>query len=171
MTYTSKTYAELRKIGGSLLKKIAGETSLIDAEIDVHKSKFAHVTIAMGTRTALATSGVDLATGSDATYYGVFVAPVDLTLVKMHDYLTEAYAKNTTDAKIEVYDDAGTPVKRFGRTLTAAGEDAKTFTSTNPESGVSAVTAGTRLDLKITATGGSGTGHAEVIIEYIENHA
>lgn len=115
----------------------------------------------------LASAGVDLADGSGGTYYGCFVAPYDLVLVKMYDYLTEAYVKDTTDAKIEVYNDAGTPVKLFGRTLTAAGEAAKSFHSTNPETGAANVTAGTRLDLKITSTGaGSGTGHALVFIEY-----
>lgn len=168
MAYTAKTAKELRNMGGTLLQKVAGELSNIQTEFSRTNSQFVVLTAGVGTNTALATAGIDLASGSDIQIYGAFVAPVNITIVKMHDYLTEIYAKNSTDAKIEIYNDAGSPAKLFGRTLTAAGEAAKTFTSTSPESGVSAVTAGTRLDLKAVNTGASGTGHAIVILEYVE---
>jgi len=169
MTYTAPSGATLRKRGGTITDKIATELGKIDTEIDTHKSKFAILTAGLGTPTALATTGVDVADGSGGTYYGVFVAPTDITLVAMHDYLTEAYVKEDDDAKIDVKDDAGTPAIKFTRTLTAEGEAAKTFTSTDPEDGEADVDAGTRLDLVITATkSSSGTGHAVVILEYYE---
>lgn len=169
MSYTAITPGDFRKKGGTLAEKLASEFALVDAEIDVHKSKFAILTAGVGTPTALATAGIDLASGSDIQIYGAFVAPVDITVVSMKDYLTEAYVKDTDDAKIEIWDDTGTPVKIFGRTVTAGGEAAKNFTSTTPESGKESITAGTRLDLKAVNTASStGTGHAVVILEYVE---
>jgi len=167
MTYTAPTANAWRKKPGTPAKKITDELILLDAEMDVHKIKEVIITAGMGTTTALATTGVDLANAATTTYYGVFVAPEALTLVSMYDYITEAYVKETADAKIEIWDDAGTPVKRFGRTLTAGGEAAKNVTTTEPETGYTAVTAGTRLDLKITGTNDStGTGHAVVVLRY-----
>jgi hypothetical protein len=176
MTYTAKTLNELRKNAGSLLKKMQSEFSSIDTELDshatlisTHKSKFIVLSVGIGTNTAAATTGIDLADGTGATYYGVFFAPVAITALKMHTLLTEAYAKDTDDAKVEIYDNAETPVKIFGRTLTAAGEDLGSQVSTSPETGKSAIAAGTRLDLVVTATASSsGTGHAVVILEYEE---
>lgn len=173
MTYTAKNAKQLRQEAGSLLKKIASELGLIDTEldtkqtaIDLHKSKFIILTFGITTDSALATTGVDLASGSDVTKYGFFF-PVDITLVKMHDYLTEAYVKDTADAKIEVYDEDA--AKLFGRTLTAGGESAKTHTQTDPEAAAVNVDAGTLIYLKVTHTDvGSGTGHAIVIAEYVE---
>jgi hypothetical protein len=85
----------------------------------------------------------------------------------MYDYITEAYVKDTTDAKITLQNAAGT--KLFERTLTAAGEAAAAFHSTTVESGAASMTAGQRIDMVITASASSsGTGHAKVQIEYIE---
>ena len=169
MTYTAPSTRTLRMKKGTITEKIADELALIDTELDMNKSKFVVLTPGEGTNTAQATSGIDLASGSDIQLYGVFVAPVDITVVSMKDYLTEAYVKETSDAKLEIYDDAGTPVKIFGRTLTAGGEAAKNFTSTTPETGVANIDAGTRLDLKAVHTDSTtGTGHAIVILEYIE---
>ena len=170
MSYIAKTVTELRRIGGSPMKKVAAENALIDAEIDIQKSKFMNLTVGLGTDTAVGTTGIDLASGADIDRYGFFF-PVDVTLIAMHDYLTEAYVKETDDAKLEVYDDAGTPVKLFGRTLTAAGEAAKTATSTNPETDKADVDAGTAIMLKAVKTDAtSGTGHAIVVVEYVERH-
>ena len=173
MTYTAITVKKFRQKAGSLVEKICTELGLIDTEIDtintaidLNKSKFIDLTIDLGTDTAKATSGVDLASGSDILKYGFFF-PVDVTLVMMHDYLNEAYVKDTSDAKIEVYDEANT--KLFGRTLTAAGEVVKTHTQTAPEAAAVDVDAGTAFYLKVPHTDvGSGTGHASVIVEYIE---
>lgn len=163
MTYTAKNVKQLRQESGSLLKKIASEHGLIDAEIDLNKSKFIDLTIDLGTDTAKVTSGIDLASGSDITKYGFFF-PVDVTLVKMHDYLNEAYVKDTSDAKIEVYDEDAT--KLFGRTLATGGEAVKTHTQTDPEAAAVDVAAGTGFYLKVSHTDvGSGTGHASVILE------
>jgi hypothetical protein len=125
------------------------------------------LTVPTGTNEALATTGVDLGSGSDITISGFFF-PKAATLVAMHDYLTEAYAKDTTDAKIEIYNDADTPAKLFGRTLTAAGELVKAKHSTLPETGKAAIAAGTRVDLKAVNTGASGTGHAIVVLEFTD---
>lgn len=166
MTYTAKTKDELRSESGSLLKKLATEFGLINDEIDVHKTKFVNLTYGITTDSALITTGVDLASGSDVTRFGWF-APVNITLIKMHDYLTEAYVKESSDAKIEVYDESDT--KLFGRTLTAGGETVKTHTQTDPEAAAVDVAAGTHLYLKISHTDSStGTGHAMVQVEYVE---
>lgn len=122
------------------------------------------LTHAMGTNSALATSGADLASGSDYVQYGVFVAPVDIVVTTMYDTLTEAYTKDTDDAVIAIKNDAGAVL--ITRTLTAGGEAAKAHHATAPGGGPATVTAGTRLDLAITATGAGGTGHAVVVLEY-----
>lgn len=176
MSYTAPSAQELRNRGGTITDKIVTELDLIKTELDViesgealQQSKFANLNTNMVSASSLAASGIDLASGSDITMYGVWFAPVDITLIKMHDYITEAYVKDTTDAKIEIYNDAGTPAKLFGRTLTAAGEAAKSVHSTSPESGKADVAAGTGIVLKAVNTGSStGTGHAAVQIEYIE---
>ena len=167
MTYTAKTAKQLRQEKGTLLEKVASELSNIQTEITRTNSQFAVLTA--GT-TTLATTGIDLASGSDITQYGVFFAPVPITVVTLHYYLTEAYVKeSTTDAKIELYDDASSPAKIFGKTLTAAGEAAKYHGEISPESGKASIAEGTRLDLKAVNTGSSsGTGHAIVILEYVE---
>ena len=115
----------------------------------------------------LAGSGIDLASGSDKSKHGFFF-PTAVTLLKMHDYMSEIYARaNSVDAVIEVYDEADT--KLFGRTVTAAGEAAKLHTDTLPESGEAVLAAGTGIYLKATNTEASGTGHAIVMIEYVDN--
>ena len=115
----------------------------------------------------LAGSGIDLASGSDKSKHGFFF-PTAVTLLKMHDYMSEIYARaNSVDAVIEVYDEADT--KLFGRTVTAAGEAAKLHTDTLPESGEAVLAAGTGIYLKATNTESSGTGHAIVMIEYVDN--
>lgn len=119
--------------------------------------------------TALNVSGIDLASGSNIERHG-FCFPTAVTLLKMHDYMAEVYAKGDAeqvDAKIEVYDDADT--KLFGRTVTAGGEVAKLHTQTSPEAGEAVLAAGTGIYVKATNTETSGTGHAVVIIEYIDN--
>lgn len=114
----------------------------------------------------LAGSGIDLASGSDKVKHGFFF-PTAVTLLKMHDYMAEIYARaNSVDAVIEVYDDAAT--KLFGRTVTAGGEAAKLHTQTTPESGEAILAAGTGIYLKATNTESSGTGHAIVMIEYVD---
>lgn len=169
MSYTAITAKAFRGKKGTLSEKLATEFGLVATEIDGIESKFVVLTAGVGTNTAEATSGLDLASGADIQIYGAFVAPVAITVVNMYDYLTEAYVKETEDAKIEIWDDTGTPVKIFGRTVTAAGEAAKNYTSTTPETGEAAIAAGTRLDLKAVNTSStSGTGHAIVILEYTE---
>lgn len=166
MAYTAITAKRFRQEAGSLAKKLATEFGLIGAEINMNKSKFIDLTVDLGTDTALATSGIDLASGSDITKYGFFF-PEDVTILKMHDYLNEAYVKDTSDAKIEIYDAAAT--KLAGRTLTAGGEAVKTHTQTNPEAAAVNVDAGTGIYLKVSHTDvGTGTGHASVILEYRE---
>jgi hypothetical protein len=122
------------------------------------------LTASMVSSTSLAANGADLASGLDAVFYSVFCAPVDIHIVSMDDFITEIYAKDTTDAKIEIVTEEAVPVVKCTRTLTIGGEAVKTKHSTNPSA--AAVTAGTILNLKITATGASGTGHAKVFMRY-----
>jgi hypothetical protein len=172
MAYSAPNAKVFRMARGSLSEKICAEFAKIDSEMDgietgeaLQESKFLQLT-SPGASTA--GSGVDLGSGSDIEVHGFFF-PVDVTIIKMHDFLTEAYVKDTTDAKIEVYSEAGSPAKLFTRTLTAAGEAVRASHSTNPESGVASVAAGTGVFLKAVNTGSSsGTGHAVVLIEYIE---
>lgn len=169
MTYTAPDAGTFRKVGGTLAQKICNELSDIETEFTKNNSKYAVLTAGVGTNTALATAGIDLATGSDIQIYGVFFAPVNITVVTLHYYLTEAYVKDTNDAKIELYNDASSPVKIFGATLAAAGVAAKTHGEITPETGKAAITEGTRLDLKaVNTASSSGTGHAIVILEYVE---
>jgi len=179
MAYTAKSAGTLRKIRGSLLEKIAGELALIGAEIDsvgaqaaAHRSKFALLTAGMGDRSAAETSGVDIADGTGGTTFGVFFAPVAITAVRLHVLANEAYAKDTTDARIEIRDNAATPAVIFAHTPAADGVEAGTLVSTSPEAGKAAIAAGRRLDLVVTATGSSGgTGHVDVILEYYETES
>lgn len=179
MAYTAKSAGTLRKIRGSLLEKIAGELALIGAEIDsvgaqaaAHRSKFALLTAGLGTRSDVATSGADIADGAGGTTFGVFFAPVAITAVKLHVLANEAYAKDGTDAKIEIRDNAATPVVIFTHTPAADGVAAGTLVSTSPATGKAAIAAGKRLDLVVTATGSSGgTGHVDVILEYYETES
>lgn len=172
MTYTAITPDVFRQKAGSNTEKLCSEFSLVDAEIDVHKSKFVDLTASMVSSTNLAANGADLASGTDAIYYAVFIPPVNITAVKMHYYLTEAYVKDTTDAKIMVVTEADTPVTIFTKTLAAAGEAVRSFSTDLPEADVANITAGTALNLSITATSSSsGTGRAKVWLEYVENHA
>jgi hypothetical protein len=176
MTYTAPDAGTFRKVGGTLAQKICNELSDIETEFTSvsgeftkNNSKYAVLTAGVGTNTALATAGIALATGSDIQIYGVFFAPVNITVVTLHYYLTEAYVKDTDDAKIELYNDASSPVKIFGATLAAAGVAAKTHGEITPETGKAAITEGTRLDLKaVNTANSSGTGHAIVILEYVE---
>jgi hypothetical protein len=118
------------------------------------------------TAATLAGSGIDLASGSDKVKHGFFF-PTAVTLLKMHDYMAEVYARaNSVDALIEVYDEANT--KLLGRTVTAGGEAAQLHTKTTPESGEAILAAGTGIYLKATNTESSGTGHAIVMIEYVD---
>lgn len=142
-----------------------GEFSSIADAIDTSLIKIWDLTASMVSSTGLAANGADIASGTDAIYYAVFCAPVNIHVVSVADFLTEAYVKDTADAKIEVVTEETTPVTISSRTLTATGEAVKTKHSTTPT--VSAVAAGTILNLKITATGSStGTGHAKVLMVY-----
>lgn len=130
------------------------------------KTKFAHLTAGMGTRTSVATAGVDLASGSNAVYYGVFAPGVAITITGMVSVLNEAYVKESTDAVIILKDRTGSPVTKCTYTLPTGGSAAKTIVTTTPAS--AAVASTDILDLYVTATGSSsGTGYADVFLKYI----
>lgn len=121
------------------------------------------LSVGLGTETALATAGITLTTG--ATYYAKFVADVPMTIQYMLTYMTEAYAKDTTDAKIELKTEAASPVTKVTYTFPTSGRAAKNMVLTTPTSATLA--AGDALDVVVTATGsGSGTGHCRVILVY-----
>lgn len=165
MAYTAPGKKALRLRKGTPDDHLAEETAKIDAELAGQKRRFVNLTALVGTNTALATAGVDLASGSPISVYGHFF-PRAVTLIGMHDYLSEAYVKDTGDAKIEVFNDAAT--KLFTRTLTAAGEAAKAAHTTAPEAGAASVAAGTGVYLTAVNTGAGGTGHAIVKLEFVE---
>lgn len=175
MTYTPPTPVQLREQRGTAAEKLSRELTKVSTEIGAIQTaaglaqpKFITLTVDAGTNTAIATAGIDLASGSDIVTYAHFF-PKAVTVIGMHDYLTEAYVKDTTDAKLEVYTEAGTPVKIFTRTLTAAGEAIRAAHTTAPESGKADLAAGTAIYLKAVNTGSSsGTGHALVVVEYVE---
>lgn len=124
------------------------------------------LTASMVSSTSLAANGADLASGTNATFYAVWCAPVACTIVSMDTFLTEAYVKQTTDAKIEIIDNAASPVTKVTYTLPAAGRAVKTYVSTTTIASA-ALAAGDILALKITATASSsGTGHAKVLMRY-----
>lgn len=164
-SFSAKTAAQLRAKSGTKAEIIAGEFALIDAAIDTAKIQNRLLTAGMGTRTAVATSGVDLASGSNAVYYGVFQAHQAMTIVGMVTVLNEDYVKNTTDAVVTLKDRAASPVTKCTYTFPEAGRAAKSFVTTTPTS--VALAAGDILDLYITATGSSsGTGYVDVILIY-----
>lgn len=166
MSYTAKTANQLRNEAGTTLEKLVRENAEIQDTLMYAERKYVNLTAFSGTNTALQTTGIDLASGSDITVHGHFF-PTPVTLVAMYDLITEAYVKDTDDAKIEVYDGDGE--KLFGRTLTASGEDVGEMHTTLPEAGKERVTFGTLINLKAVNTkSGSGTGHAIVIVEYRE---
>jgi hypothetical protein len=179
MTYTATTRTAFRQKAGTLSDKLATEFALIDTELDtltgadstlttsVGKAaiKYAHLTAGLGTRTAVATTGVDLASGSDAVYYGTFAPGVSITIVGMVTCLNEAYVKDTTDAKIIIKDRTASPVTKVTYTLPIGGSPAKTIVTTNPA--IAGVAETDILDLYITSTGSSsGTGYADVWLKY-----
>lgn len=165
MTYTQTNLAGLRTKAGSLLQKLYSEFGLVKTELDKTGINIVDLTPSKGTDTALATAGVDLAAGSNATYYAVWVAPVACTITGVITALTEAYKKDVTDAKIEIVDNAGTPVTKFTYTLVDGRAAKNMIVHTTIAS--AALAAGDILNLKITATGSSsGTGYAKVFLRY-----
>lgn len=174
MTYTAPSLDKLNHGVGTWPKVLRTELKNIETQLATDETalgkagvKTQFLTAGMGTRTALATSGVDLASGSNAVYYGVFFAPVAITAVTLEILVNEIYAKNaSTDAVVILKNNAGSPATIFTSTLDAAGVAAGTKISVTPQTGAAAITAGTRLDLYITSTGGSGTGYVDVILKY-----
>lgn len=171
MTFTAKTAKQLRTTRGTLLEKIASENADIAGELDdVTKLGGTHrivLSAFTGTNEAAATAGIDLATGADISVWG-YVLPAAMTCGHMYDYLTEAYVKDTDDAKIEVWTDEAQPVKLWSRTLTADGEAAKAYHDSAPLV-ATPIAQGTAIILKAVNTAAdSGSGHAIVTVEFIE---
>jgi hypothetical protein len=168
MVYTAPGQNFLKNSLGTDSSVIAAELGKIDAAIDSSSIKVMDLTASMVSSVSLAANGADIASGSNATFYCVFVAPVALTLVGMVTYMTEAYVKETTDAKVELKTEAASPVTKFTYTLPTAGRALKSMITTAPSS--AAMAAGDALDLVITATGSStGTGHVKVFLVYMIN--
>ena len=164
-SYTAKNAAQLSARVGTKASIMAAELKGIDDAIDTAKIQYALLTAGMGTRTAVATSGVDIASGANAVYYGVFHASQAMTILGMVTVANEAYKKDTTDAKVILKDRAATPVVKCTYTLPTTGLAAKTSVTTAPAS--AALSEGDILDLYITASGNtSGTGHVDVLLKY-----
>ncbi|MDD2315618.1 MAG: hypothetical protein PHZ06_10645 [Proteiniphilum sp.] len=164
-SYTAKNAAQLRAKAGTPASILASELKAVDDAIDTAKIQYALLTAGMGTRTAVATSGVDIASGANAVYYGVFHAAQAMTILGMVTVANEAYKKDATDAKVILKDRAATPVVKCTYTLPTTGLAAKTSVTTAPTS--AALAAGDILDLYITASGNTtGTGHVDVLLKY-----
>ena len=163
-SYTAKSDAQLRAKAGTPASILASELKAVDDAIDTAKIQYALLTAGMGTRTAVATSGVDIASGADAVYYGVFHATQAMTITGMVTVLNEAYVKGTEDAEVILKDRAETPVIKCTYTMPAAGREANTSVTTTPAS--AALAEGDILDLYITASGSTGTGYVDVILLY-----
>lgn len=172
MSYVATGEGLFRSKGGSLSHKLGYEFAQIQSQTDTLNTNVTrsitrrwNLTPNMGTDTALATTGISLKTG--ATYYAKFFTDVAVTIVGMVTYQTEAYAKDTTDAKIELKTEASSPVTKVTYTFPAAGRAAKTVVNTTPTSATLA--AGDALDIVITATGASGTGYCKIELLYTVN--
>lgn len=165
MVYTAPNQFFLKNSLGTDASIIAGELAKIDTAMDSSNIKVADLTASMVSSTSLAANGVDLASGTNATYYAVFAAPVAITIVGMVTYTTEAYVKETTDAKIDLKTEAGSPVTKCTYTFPAAGQAVKTMITTTPTD--AALAAGDVLDMAVTVSASStGTGHAKVYLLY-----
>lgn len=165
MAYVAPNQFFLKNRLGTDSSVIADELEKIDTAIDTASIQVADLTASMVSSTSLAANGVDIASGTNATYYGLFVAPYALTIVGMVTYMTEAYVKETTDAVIALKDEAASPVTKVTYTLPVGGRLVKTMVITTPTS--AAMAAGDALDMVITSTASStGTGHAKVFLLY-----
>jgi len=164
--YTAKNAAQLRAKSGTKYEIIASEHAGIDAAIDAAKIKIVDLTASAVSSSSLAANGVDLASGTNHVFYAVFMAPVACTIVSMDVLITEAYVKETTDAKVELKTEAGSPVTLCTTTLAAAGVAAKTVINVTPT--VAALAAGTIVNIATTeSASSSGTGHAKVFMRYV----
>jgi len=168
MAYTPITAAGFRNQSGSLSNKLAAEFTKVGNTVATAQIQTVDLTASMVSSTSLAANGVDLASGTNATFYAVFVAPIALTLAGMVTYTTEAYVKETTDAKIELKTEAGTPVVKCTYTFPVGGQAVKTTTTTTAVS--ASLAAGDALDMVVTQSAStSGTGHARVFLKYTIN--
>lgn len=167
-SFSAKNAAQLRAKAGTKAETLAAEFALVDAAIDTAKINIVDLTASSVSSTNLAANGVDLASGTNHTFYAVFIAPVACTIVSMDVLITEAYVKETTDAKVELKTEAASPVTLCTTTLAAAGVAAKTVINVTPA--VASLPAGTIVNIVTTeSASSSGTGHAKVFMRYIVN--
>src|SRR5450759_128820 len=110
VVYNATNAGTFRSKGGSLSEKLGYEFAKVSDGIATARIQTVDLTASMVSGTSLAANGVDLASGTNATFYAVFVAPSALTITGMVLYLTEAYVKETTDAKIELKNEAASPI-------------------------------------------------------------
>lgn len=166
--YIPTDAGQFRSKGGSLSEKLGYEFGKVDAALATTRIQTVDLTASMVSGTSLAANGVDLASGANATFYAVFVAPRVLTILEMVIYTTEAYVKETTDAKIELKTEAGTPEVKCTYQFPGAGQNLKTTTTVPPVS--PAMLTGDALDMVVTQSAStSGTGHAKVFLNYVLN--
>lgn len=164
--YNPTNAGTFRSKGGSLSEKLGYEFAKIGDGMGTARIQTVDLTASMVSGTSLAANGVDLASGTNATFYAVFVAPVAISIIDMVTYTTEAYVKETTDAKIELKTEAGSPVTKCSYIFPVGGQAVKTRITTTPSS--SALAAGDALDMVVTQSAStSGTGHAKVFLRYL----
>lgn len=168
VVYTAIGAGTFRSKGGSLSEKLGYEFSKVDAALATSRVQTVDLTASMVSGTSLAANGVDLASGTNATFYAVFVAPAAITIVGMVTYLTEAYVKETTDAKIELKTEAASPILKCQYIFPVGGQAVKTMVFTGPNS--PSLAGGDALDMIVTQSAStSGTGHAKVFLKYTVN--
>jgi hypothetical protein len=177
MAFTPLTISELRARSGTPAEIMYGEFSKVKTETDALATadttlsgrtlqNYVDLTANFVSGTSLAANGASLKGSGDVTYSCVFVAPAALHIVKVVTYMTEAYLKETNDAKVELIDEAGTPVTKFTYTLPGGGRAVKNSV-VHTTIASAAMVAGDALDLKITVTGNSSaTGHVKVFMWY-----
>lgn len=165
VVYNATNAGTFRSKGGSLSEKLGYEFTKVANAMDTARVQTVDLTASMVSGTSLAANGVDLASGTNATFYAVFVAPVAITITEMVTYTTEAYVKETTDAKIELKTEAGSPVTKCTYTFPIGGRTVKSMAFTAPVSAYMA--GGDALDMVVTQSAStSGTGHAKVFLKY-----
>lgn len=168
MVYVPTNASTFRSKGGSLSEKLGYEFGKVGDGIATARFQTVDLTASMVSGTSLAANGVDLASGTNATFYAVFFAPSAISIVDMTTYTTEAYVKETTDAKIELKTEAASPVLKCSYVFPVGGQAVKTRISTAPAS--PSLAAGEALDMTVTQSAStSGTGHAKVFLRYTVN--
>lgn len=176
MAYTATTARGFRDKKGTLSKKLGLEFAAIKVETDAlggrATSLEGRASSLEGTVGALRKehyhgliTPVVLNGGGSETVSNVFVPVEDIEITKISAILTEAYVKDTTDAKIEIKLEDDTVVATLD--LDEAGVDKGEVLDFTIEDNEEAIDAAELMKMVITETdSGGGTGAFVLVIEY-----